>query len=226
MVSEVQTTAGAELFLGAAAPATYDKLGYEGVDWDKIGEVSNIPQFGKLFNVVNFNPIGQRGVIKRKGSYNNGTVDIEYGHSKTDVGQAAIRSNIDNDDPLPFKLVLQDGTHIYFMAMIMGESITLGTVDNIVMRNVPLELTSESDILFEDGPTVNNVTVTYEAGANGSIIGDSEQVIASGGDTEEVYASADTGFVFDQWSDASTDNPRNDTSVGGDLTVTAQFISE
>jgi uncharacterized repeat protein (TIGR02543 family) len=38
-----------------------------------------------------------------------------------------------------------------------------------------------------------------------------------------VTAVADTGYYFLQWSDARTDNPRTDTNVSGDVTVTAEF---
>jgi hypothetical protein len=69
-------------------------------------------------------------------------------------------------------------------------------------------------------------TLTYTAGENGSIIGDGSQRIASGEDGEAVYASADTGFVFSEWSDASTDNPRQDIAVSDNVTVTAIFVSD
>lgn len=66
-------------------------------------------------------------------------------------------------------------------------------------------------------------TLTYTAGSNGSIIGDGSQRIASGEDGEAIYASADSGYEFTAWSDASTDNPRQDTSVSTNVTVSATF---
>jgi hypothetical protein len=66
-------------------------------------------------------------------------------------------------------------------------------------------------------------TLTYLAGANGQILGNSTQIIASGGDGSPVYAAAASGYSFTSWSDASTDNPRTDTSVSADVTVTASF---
>lgn len=67
-------------------------------------------------------------------------------------------------------------------------------------------------------------TLTYLAGANGEILGNSTQIVASGSDGSPVYAAADGGYSFSQWSDTSTDNPRTDTSVSADITVTASFV--
>ena len=66
-------------------------------------------------------------------------------------------------------------------------------------------------------------TLTYTAGANGMISGTSPQTVISGGSGTAVTAVPDTGYHFVNWSDASTDNPRTDTNVMGDISVTANF---
>jgi parallel beta-helix repeat protein len=65
--------------------------------------------------------------------------------------------------------------------------------------------------------------LTYLAGEYGLIDGISPQVVESGADGSPVTAVPDVGYHFAGWSDASVDNPRQDVSVGGDLTVTANF---
>ncbi len=71
--------------------------------------------------------------------------------------------------------------------------------------------------------TVTNYTLTYAAGANGSISGTSPQTVAAGGSGSAVTAVPDTGYSFTSWSDSSTANPRTDTSVSGNISVTASF---
>ncbi len=66
-------------------------------------------------------------------------------------------------------------------------------------------------------------TLTYTAGVHGSITGTSSQTVNDGDDGTAVTAVADTGYHFLSWSDASTTNPRTDTNVTGDVTVTANF---
>lgn len=66
-------------------------------------------------------------------------------------------------------------------------------------------------------------TLTYTAGDNGSITGTTPQIIASGEDGAAVSAVPATGYHFVDWSDSSTDNPRTDTNVTDNLSVTANF---
>lgn len=66
-------------------------------------------------------------------------------------------------------------------------------------------------------------TLTYAAGANGSISGTSPQTVVSGGSGTAVTAVPNTGYHFANWSDGSTANPRTDTNVVANKSVTANF---
>lgn len=68
-----------------------------------------------------------------------------------------------------------------------------------------------------------NYTLTYGAGPHGSISGSTPQTVAAGSNGTPVTAIADEGYHFVDWSDSITDNPRTDTGVGGDISVTANF---
>jgi subtilisin-like proprotein convertase family protein len=70
---------------------------------------------------------------------------------------------------------------------------------------------------------IDTYTLTYTAGAGGSISGSSPQTVDHGSDGTAVEAIPATGYSFVQWSDGSTANPRTDTSVTGDINVEAQF---
>ena len=70
---------------------------------------------------------------------------------------------------------------------------------------------------------INTYTLTYTAGANGTITGTSPQTVNYGASGTAVTAVPSTGYHFVNWSDASTANPRTDTNVTGDISVTANF---
>ena len=70
---------------------------------------------------------------------------------------------------------------------------------------------------------INTYTITYSAGANGTISGISPQNINHGADATQVNAIPDTGYHFVQWSDSSTQNPRTDTNITAALSLTAGF---
>ncbi len=74
--------------------------------------------------------------------------------------------------------------------------------------------------------SINQYTLTYSTGANGSVSGDSPQTVNHGADGTAVSANPAVGFFFTQWSDGSTQNPRTDTNVTSDITVTAVFDSQ
>ncbi len=69
------------------------------------------------------------------------------------------------------------------------------------------------------------LTLTYSAGPNGSISGASPQTVPYGGNGTAVTALPASGYAFTNWSDASTADPRTDTGVTGNITVTANFVA-
>jgi hypothetical protein len=144
------TSAGTEIHIGAAMPGTYDKAGFEAVNWTEIGEVTDIPEFGRVFELVTSNPLSSRRTRKKKGSWNDGSLTIQYDWDDTDDGQEALEDAEGSDDLFPFKVVLQSGRHIYFAALVMGKPINIGTINNMTAGSSTLEL--EGDILFEDAP--------------------------------------------------------------------------
>lgn len=86
--------------------------------------------------------------------------------------------------------------------------------------NVTANLSVTANFAADVVPTY---TLTYVAGAHGSITGSTTQVVTSGANGSAVTAVADSGYHFVNWSDASTSNPRTDTGVTSNITVTANF---
>ena len=66
-------------------------------------------------------------------------------------------------------------------------------------------------------------TLTYTAGTHGSITGTSPQTVNPGASGSAVTAVPESGYRFVRWSDGSTANPRTDTNVTTDITVSANF---
>ena len=71
--------------------------------------------------------------------------------------------------------------------------------------------------------SINIFTLSYTAGANGSLTGDTTQTVDYEANGTMVTAIADAGYQFVGWSDGSTDNPRTDTYITNDVQVTAFF---
>ena len=70
---------------------------------------------------------------------------------------------------------------------------------------------------------IDTFSLTYSAGANGSLTGSTSQTVNYGADGTAVTAVPVAHYHFVQWSDGSTNNPRTDTNVQADIAVTASF---
>src|SRR5690606_23750027 len=100
--------------------------------------------------------------------------------------------------------------------------------DNVVIKFVAFDRTGNSlyidDIQLTQYENVTPThTLTYTAGANGSIDGISPQTVQEEQNGTAVTAVPNEGYHFVSWSDDSTDNPRTDSDVQEDISVTANF---
>ena len=150
MSSAAITAAGSKLFVSATLPGTYDKAGFEALIWTEVGEVTEIPQFGKVYTIVNHLPLGQRQTIKR-GALTT-TARLTF-HMRLIL--LAMRAK-------PFwkmpwiaitltlsALTLKPCRKIsVFSAQCTSRPITVGATDSIVMANTSLAI--DDDVLIED----------------------------------------------------------------------------
>ena len=97
-------------------------------------------------------------------------------------------------------------------------STTAARTDSGVVANIAVSATFAVD-------TIDTYTLTYTAGAGGTIVGTSPQTVSPGGSGSPVTAVPNTGYRFVSWSDGSTTAARTDTNVTGNLSVTATFVS-
>jgi hypothetical protein len=75
-------------------------------------------------------------------------------------------------------------------------------------------------------PRFTHFTLTYTAGANGSIVGPNPQSVEEGDDGLTVTATPDEGYEFVAWSDGVETAARRDMNVQEAITVTATFDLE
>lgn len=143
----VMTAAGAVLAMRAGQPATFNAAGYGALSangWTPVGEITNLGEFGRVYNTVKHNPIGTRGTVKKKGSFDEGTMDLRLGLDTDDAGQILAKTALTSDNDYSFKLTMQNGDVYYFQAQVTRFKVTVGGVDDIVAANMGLELTTNS----------------------------------------------------------------------------------
>ena len=140
-MSLAMTSAGSKLLIGNP-PASQTLVALQAVSYTEVKEVVDIGEFGKTYNLVTHNPLGDRVTVKRKGSINNGTLAVQMAYAPADPGQTLLAAAVDSDDSYSYKVVLQDGTEFLFTAQAMGYPIQVGGVDSITSSTCNVEIDS------------------------------------------------------------------------------------
>jgi hypothetical protein len=140
----VKTSAGSTIAISAATPATFNAAGYGALTFTTIGEVTDLGEFGRDYALVTHNPIATRGTVKRKGSFNEGTMDMKLGLDTDDAGQILAKAAAQSDNDYSIKVATQNGDVYYFQAQVMSFKVNIGSVDQVTQASIKLELTTNS----------------------------------------------------------------------------------
>lgn len=136
------TSAGSKISIGNP-PASQTLVALQAVSYTDIAEVTDIGEFGKSYNLVTHNPLGDRVTVKRKGSINNGTIALQMAYAPADPGQTLLATAVDSDSSYSYRVTLQDNTQFYFTGQAMSRPIQVGGVDNITASTCNVEIDSQ-----------------------------------------------------------------------------------
>lgn len=146
----VFTSAGTTLAIASAAPGTYNEAGYEALSFTEIGEVSDLGDIpSRVYDIVNWRNIANRGDSKAKGGYTLGSQTITVGIDPDDAGQAMLDTATEADTAYSIKISNPNLGDIYARALVMGGPRNYGDANTIATRQVTLEYTIVSQT--EDG---------------------------------------------------------------------------
>ena len=140
----VRSSAGTSIKISAGTPATFDSAGYTALTFTTIGEVTDLGEFGREYNLITHNPLGTRGTVKLKGSFNEGSISMQLGLDTDDAGQILAKSASLSDNDYSFVIQTQNGDKYYFQAKVMSFKVGVGSVDSVTTATVTLELTTSS----------------------------------------------------------------------------------
>lgn len=138
----VRSSAGSAIKISAGIPATFNSTGYAALTMTAIGEVTDLGEFGRQYNLVTHNPLATRGTTKLKGSFNEGTISMQVGLDTDDAGQILAKSASLSDNDYSFEITTQNGDKYYFQAKVMSFMVSVGSVDQVTNATISLELTS------------------------------------------------------------------------------------
>ncbi|MCX6063129.1 MAG: InlB B-repeat-containing protein, partial [Caldiserica bacterium] len=117
---------------------------------------------------------------------------------------------------LTFTITANTGYHVLD---VLVDGSTVGAVPSYSFTNVTANHTIAVSF------SINTYTLTYTAGANGTVTGTSPQTVNQGASGTTVTATPNVGYHFVSWSDnnSTTAAARTDTAVTANVNATATF---
>lgn len=137
------TSAGSTLGVSATLPTTFDNnvtTGYASLTFTTIGEITDLGEFGRQYNRVDHLPLASRQIVKRKGSYDNGTMTVVCALDEDDAGQVIMKAAAGSDNSYAFRVTLQNGDIYWFTGQVMSDNINVGGTDNITQITYQIEI--------------------------------------------------------------------------------------
>jgi hypothetical protein len=173
----INTAAGTTLYIGTTATDPLTDT------FTVVGQVSNIPEFGRIYNEVKFNPLSTRGTLKVKGSYDDGSLPVELAKDSADPGQVLLLAASNTDFDYNFKVVANDAIPATVNAAISitvanpgvvtwtAHGFAAGTAIKFTAGTLPTGLTLNTTYYVCSGATLLTNTFTVAATYAAAIAG-------------------------------------------------------
>lgn len=143
-------TAGSKLYIGTTETITSPD------DWIEIGDIATLGDFGRVYNEIKVESVGNRNVTKFKGTRDDGNMTISLHRNALDVGQAAAIVALDVDLDYNFKLTLNDATvalttatYFTWTGKVMSFQTKLGGPNNVVMADLMIGINSNTIVVVD-----------------------------------------------------------------------------
>jgi hypothetical protein len=151
-MANISASAGTKIYIGpqvalstlsvlteAAAITNFEAIAEN--DWDEIGGVESIGEFGDQSNPITFASLGDSRLLKLKGVRDAGTLAIVCGRDPEDAGQLAAELAEREPGNYRFRVVLNDEptsayspTTYYFAGQVMSRAVNVADVNSVTRR--------------------------------------------------------------------------------------------
>lgn len=136
------SSVGSTLSAVATAPATYDAAGYVALTWVAVGEIKDIPSFGKSRNSISFTPLTSGVTQKFPGITDPGKISLSFLSNTDDAGQIILKTGLGSTAPISIKVMSQNGDIYYFRALVLSYKLGIGDANGLTMATCDLDITA------------------------------------------------------------------------------------
>ncbi len=138
------------------------------------------------------------------------------------AGNTAITAVLSDGSVVTNRFTIPSDSDFYVAATVSG-SVDTNTPGTYVLTYSATNIQGGTTTTTRSVQVLSPYTLTYTAGAHGSLTGTTPQTVYYNTSGTAVTAVPATGYHFVCWSDGSTANPRTDTNVTANKSVTATF---
>lgn len=225
MAEQITVLAGSVVSISATLPASYLQASFEALTYTEVQQAISLSGGGFTMEESSYVLLKDGTTVQRPGVKTYNPYEMEFQDLPSDPGQELYKSLSLNRQPFAMKIEFSNGDIEYTVARGNGFTPAGGAAGDF--RNATVSFwQDEKGAIVVPGSGSSTYTLAYTAGTNGSLIGASPQTVVRGNDGSPVAAVPDATYEFVEWSDGNTDNPRVDTFINGNITVTATFALE
>ena len=140
----VRTSATTTLKISSGVPSSFDVAGYGALSYTTVGEVVDIGDLGREFELVTHKPVATRGTQKLKGAFNEGAITLQLGLDTDDAGQILLKAAALSDSLYAFLITMPSGDKYYFQGLTMGFKVGVKGVNDVTSATANIEITTSS----------------------------------------------------------------------------------
>jgi len=140
----VSTTNGATLGTSATLPSSFDATGYNALTFTAIGQILNVGDIGKVYNMVTHQPLDNAYPTKKKGTYDIPNLSVKVGRITADAGQVLLQTALGVSASYAFKVTLNSGDVAEFTGHVIKAAIASVAPDGTEETDVEIAVDPES----------------------------------------------------------------------------------
>lgn len=141
-MTDTLTNIGTVVSVSAAAPATFDKAGYEALSFSEVTGVASIGEFGPSYEILNHVDLKDGITQKAHGALNYGDPALQYRVIEADAGQGIIETALTTRATISVKIERASGVVEYVQALVTSAPTSEASSSAIYMKSSNLALKS------------------------------------------------------------------------------------
>lgn len=137
--STPRTAGGTTVSISASLPASITATAYGALSFTLVGEVTNIGDYGKVWNTAEHQALAKKYPDRYKSTYDNPAITLQAAYAPGDVGQVIVKAAVESTNAYSFKIAYPDGEIEYFEALVLAAPVTPGASGDIIGANIQLQ---------------------------------------------------------------------------------------